>query len=86
MWRIEYSRRAMKDAEKIKASHLRGKVKSLLDVLRADPWQFPPDYEKLMGDMRGNYSRRINDQHRLIYSVDEPRRTVRILAMWSHYE
>jgi Txe/YoeB family toxin of toxin-antitoxin system len=86
MWRIEYTRRAAKDAEKLKASHLYKKAKHLLDVLRTNPWQSPPEYEKLFGDMQGAYSRRLNDQHRLVYSVDEPNRIVVILAMWSHYE
>ena len=86
MWRIEYTKRAAKDMEKARASHLCEKTKRLLDVLRANPWQYPPEYEKLMGDMRGTYSRRINDQHRLVYFVDEPNQSVVILALWSHYE
>ena len=86
MWQIEYTHSAAKDAEKVKKSHLYEKAKRLVEVLRMNPYQCPPEYEKLLGDLKGAYSRRINRQHRLIYSVDEARRVVRILAMWSHYE
>ena len=86
MWQIEYTPSAAKDAEKVKKSHLYEKAKRLIEVLRTNPYQRPPEYEKLLGDLKGAYSRRLNRQHRLIYAIDETRHVVRILAMWSHYE
>ena len=84
---IKISGSAQKDKEKIKQyPALRERVDSLLAVLRVDPWQNPPPYEKLKGDLDGMYSRRINAQHRLVYQVFEQERVVRILAMWTHYE
>lgn len=78
---------AQKDKEKIKQSPaLRRNVEELLMILQANPFQNPPPYEKLVGDMQGMYSRRINRQHRLVYDVDEEQKIVRIISMWTHYE
>lgn len=85
-WDLAYSKYALKDAKKISALGLRGKVQVLLDILELDPLQNPPPYEKLVGDLAGTYSRRINIQHRLIYEIFKKEKTVRILRMWSHYE
>ena len=85
-WNLTYSKYALKDAKKISAARLRGKVEVLLGILVADPLQNPPPYEKLVGDLKGAYSRRINIQHRLVYEIFRKERTVRILRMWTHYE
>lgn len=85
-WRILYSKHAQKDAKKLAAAGLKYKAKELLAVLAADPFQNPPPYEKLVGDLAGAYSRRINIQHRLVYEVFAKERVVRVLRMWSHYE
>ena len=86
VWNLAYSKFALKDAKKIAAAGLKDKTQVLLDVLRVDPLQNPPPYEKLVGDLKGAYSRRINIQHRLVYEVFRKERTVRILRMWTHYE
>ena len=86
VWNLVYSKFALKDAKKIAAAGLKDKTQVLLDVLRVDPMQNPPPYEKLVGDLKGAYSRRINIQHRLVYEVFRKERTVRILRMWTHYE
>ena len=86
MWNIVYTKHALKDALKIEHSGLKEKTKKLIDILRIDPYQNPPPYEKLIGDLSGAYSRRINIQHRLVYEVFEKENTVRILRMWTHYE
>lgn len=86
MYRITYAKAAIKDIPNIKAAHLDGKVKALLDVIRENPFKTPPTYEKLVGDLKGMYSRRINIQHRLVYEVFEDEKTVRILSLWTHYE
>lgn len=85
-WRLVFTKQAQKDAKKLAASNLKQKAQGLLDVLQADPFQNPPPYEKLMGDLAGAYSRRINIQHRLVYEVIEAEHTVKILRMWTHYE
>lgn len=85
-WRLVFTRQARKDAKKIAASGLRDKAQSLLDVLAEDPFQTPPPFEKLVGDLAGAYSRRINIQHRLVYQVLKEQRTVKVLRMWTHYE
>ncbi|MBD1873856.1 Txe/YoeB family addiction module toxin [Nodosilinea sp. FACHB-131] len=85
-WRLVFTKQAQKDAKKLVASNLKQKAQGLLDVLQADPFQNPPPYEKLMGDLAGAYSRRINIQHRLVYEVIEAEHTVKILRMWTHYE
>ena len=86
MWTIKYSKQAVKDSKKIEQSNLKKSVIELLDVLRNDPFQNPPPYEKLLGDLSGKYSRRINIQHRLVYEVFDEKKIVRILRMWTHYE
>ena len=85
-WRLVYTRQARKDAKKLAASGLKPKTQELLAVLAEDPFQRPPPFEKLVGDLEGAYSRRINIQHRLVYQVLEAERTVKILRLWSHYE
>ena len=85
-WDLVYSKYALKDAIKISAAGLRDKAQALLDILELDPLQNPPPYEKLVGDLAGTYSRRINIQHRLVYEIFKKEKTVRILRMWSHYE
>lgn len=85
-WSLVYSRYAIKDAKKISAAGLRGKAQNLLDILEVDPFQNPPPYEKLVGDLKGAYSRRINIQHRIVYEIFRKEKTVRILRMWTHYE
>ncbi len=86
VWNLAYSKYAQKDAKKISAAGLRDKTQALLEVLQVDPFQNPPPYEKLVGDFKGVYSRRINIQHRLVYEVFRKEKTVRILRMWTHYE
>jgi len=85
-WQLVYAKHAQKDAKKLAAAGLKGKAIELLAVLAADPFQNPPPYEKLVGDLGGAYSRRINIQHRLVYEVFAEERVVRVLRMWSHYE
>lgn len=85
-WRLVYTRHAQKDARKLAASGLRPKAQKLLTLLAEDPFRFPPPFEKLLGDLAGAYSRRINIQHRLVYQVMEKERIVKILRMWTHYE
>ena len=84
-YQLYFTKRAPKDARKIKQSGLQPKVEKLLDVLRDNPFQVPPPYEKLVGDLAGAYSRRINIQHRLVYQVLEKQKAVKVLAMWTHY-
>lgn len=86
MYKIIYRKKAVKDIPKIKSNGLAGKVRNLIDVLRVNPFQNPPPYEKLVGDLQGAYSRRINIQHRLIYQVFEQEKTVKIISIWTHYE
>jgi toxin YoeB len=85
-WAVVFAKAAVKDAKKLAAAGLKGKTQELLDVLAADPFQNPPPFEKLVGDLDGAYSRRINIQHRLVYEVFKKEHTVRVLRMWSHYE
>jgi Txe/YoeB family toxin of toxin-antitoxin system len=86
MWRIVFTKQAQKDAKKIAASGLRSKVEHLLSILQENPFQNPPPFEKLVGDLSGACSRRINIQHRLVYQVLEKEKTVKVLRMWTHYE
>ncbi len=86
IWNLAYSKYAIKDAKKLSAAGLKDKAQALLDILEADPLQNPPAYEKLVGDLKGAYSRRINIQHRLVYEVVRKEKTVRVLRMWTHYE
>ena len=85
-WNLVYTRQAQKDAKRLAASGLRGRAQKLLDLLAKDPFSKPPPFEKLVGDLAGAYSRRINIQHRLVYQVIPERRTVKVLRMWTHYE
>jgi Txe/YoeB family toxin of toxin-antitoxin system len=85
-WRLVYTRQAQKDARKLAASGLREKAQALLSVIQKDPFQNPPPYEKLVGDLAGAYSRRINIQHRLVYQVLESEQVVKVLRLWTHYE
>ena len=85
-WKIVYTREAKKDARKIAAAGLRPKAETLLEVLARAPFQTPPTFEKLVGDLAGAYSRRINIQHRLVYQILEETRTVKVLRGWTHYE
>ena len=85
-YKIVYTRDALKDIPKLKAVRLDKKVKKLIDLLRENPYQSPPPYEKLVGDLAGAYSRRINIQHRLVYQILENIQTVKIISMWTHYE
>ena len=86
MWEVLYTNHAQKDSKKIIESGLKEKVKSLIAILEMNPFQNPPPYEKLIGDLSGAYSRRITIQHRLVYQVFENEKIVRILRMWTHYE
>ena len=86
MWSVKLSKRAVKDKALLKGAGLDAKAKQLLGVLMSNPFQNPPSYEKLVGDLSGFYSRRINRQHRLVYRIDEPHLTVYVESMWSHYE
>ena len=85
-WKIVYTKQAQKDAKKMAQSGLKGKAKKLLDIIEKNPYQTPPSYEKLVGDLNGAYSRRINIQHRIVYQVMENEKTVKILRLWTHYE
>ena len=86
MYKIVYTKIAAKDIPKLKAAHLDAKAKALIDVIRENPYQTPPSYEKLVGDLQGLYSRRINIQHRLVYQILEEEKTVKIISLWTHYE
>lgn len=85
-WSLVYTKQAQKDAKKLAVSGLKKKAKELLDIIEADPFQNPPPYEKLVGDLAGAYSRRINIQHRLVYQVLEEEHVVKVLRLWTHYE
>jgi len=85
-WRLVFTKQAQKDARHLAAAGLRPKAEQLLSVLREDPFRKPPPFEKLLGDLRGAFSRRINIQHRLVYQVIEEERVVKVLRMWTHYE
>jgi Txe/YoeB family toxin of toxin-antitoxin system len=83
---IYFTKQAQKDAKKISAAGLRSKVETLIEILRKNPFRSSPSYEKLLGDLKGTYSRRINIQHRLIYQVLEKEKAVKVIRMWTHYE
>ena len=85
-WVVVYTKHAVKDAKKLAAAGLKAKAQELIDVPANDPFQNPPAFEKLVGDLDGSYSRRINIQHRLVYEVFKKERNVRVLRMWTHYE
>ena len=86
MYSIQYYKKALNQIQLLKSAKLDKKVQRLIDIIRENPFENPPPYEKLSGDLKGLYSRRINVQHRLVYKVDENTKTVRILSMWTHYE
>ena len=85
-WRIVYTKQAQKDAKKLAAAGLKQRAETLLALLAEDPFRKPPPFEKLIGDLAGAYSRRINIQHRLVYQIIEAQQTVKVLRLWSHYE
>jgi Txe/YoeB family toxin of toxin-antitoxin system len=85
-WRLVFTKQAQKDARKLKAAGLQAKAEELLAILREDPLPTPPRFEKLVGDLAGAYSRRINIQHRLVYTVHPEEKAVKVLRLWSHYE
>ncbi|MFZ0791141.1 MAG: Txe/YoeB family addiction module toxin [Chromatiaceae bacterium] len=85
-WQLIYTKQANKDARKLAASGLKAKAVELLRIIEKDPFQNPPPYEKLVGDLTGAYSRRINIQHRLVYQVLEAEHLIKVLRLWTHYE
>ncbi len=85
-WKLVYTKQAQKDAKKLASSGLKPKAQELLALIAEDPYRKPPPFEKLIGDLAGGYSRRINIQHRLVYQVLEDERMVKVLRLWSHYE
>jgi Txe/YoeB family toxin of toxin-antitoxin system len=85
-WELKYTKQAQKDAKKLSASGLKTKAQTIIDIVKENPYQNPPPYEKLVGDLSGAYSRRINIQHRLVYQVFENERIIKVLRLWTHYE
>lgn len=85
-WQLVYAKQAQKDAKKLASSGLKEKAQGLLQIISANPYQSPPPYEKLVGDLSGAYSRRINIQHRLVYQIIEEQNIIKVLRMWTHYE
>jgi len=85
-WRVVITKQAQKDAKKLSSAGLRSKAEQLLDILRENPYQTPPSFEKLLGDLSGADSRRINIQHRLIYQVFDDKKVVKVIRLWAHYE
>jgi len=86
MWRVVYTKRALKDAKKLSAAGLRSQAEALLDILCENPYQTPPPFEKLIGDLAGAYSRRSNIQHRLVYQIIDDKKVVKVIRLWTHYE
>jgi len=86
MWRVVFTKQAHKDAKKLAAAGLRTKAEKLLDILRENPYKTSPTYEKLLGDLSGSYSRRINIQHRLVYQILDNEKVVKVIRMWTHYD
>ena len=86
MYKIVFRKQILKDIPKLKSTGLNEKAKNLIEILKQNPFQTPPPYEKLVGDLQGAYSRRINFQHRLVYQVYEKEKIIKILSIWSHYE
>ena len=86
MWRVVFTKQAQKDAKKLASAGLRSKAEQLLDILRENPYKSPPTFEKLLGDLSGAYSRRINIQHRLVYQILDNEKVVKVIRMWTHYE
>jgi len=85
-WKVVYTKQAQKDAKKLASAGLKSKAEMLIKILNTNPFQNPPPYEKLVGDLAGAYSRRINIQHRLVYQVSDNLKTVKVIRMWTHYE
>ena len=85
-WTLVFTKQAQKDARKLESVNLRAKTETLLQILTRDPFETPPHYEKLVGDLRGAFSRRINIQHRLVYQVYKKERVIKVIRMWTHYE
>ena len=85
-WKVIFTKQAQKDAQKLTTAGLKPKATQLIELLRTDPFQAPPPFEKLVGDLSGAYSRRINIQHRLVYQILEEERVVKVIRMWTHYE
>ena len=85
-WRLVFTRQAIKDAKKIAQAGLKPQASHILDILREDPYRKPPSYEKLVGDLSGAYSRRINIQHRMVYQILDEIKTIKIIRMWTHYK
>ncbi len=86
VYSIVYTKKAARDIQNLKAAKLDKKAKALIDLIRKNPYQTPPSYEKLLGDLQGAYSRRINIKHRLVYEVLEEEQTIKIISLWTHYE
>jgi len=86
IWEIVFTKQAQKDAKKLASSRLKNKAKKLLDIIKKDPYQNPPPYEKLVGDLSGAYSRRVNIQRRLVYQIYEKEHTIKIIRLWTHYD
>ncbi len=86
MWRVVFTKQAQKDAKKLSAAGLRPKAEKLIEILRENPYQTPPPFEKLLGDLSGAFSRRINIQHRLVYQILDEEKVVKVIRMWTHYE
>lgn len=85
-WKVYYTKQAQKDAKKLASSGLKAKAQELLEIIKNDPYQNPPPLEKLVGDLSGAYSRRINIQHRLVYQVLDEQHSIKVLRLWTHYE
>jgi len=86
MWRVVFTKQAQKDAKKLSATGLRPKAEKLIEILRENPYQTPPPFEKLLGDFAGAFSRRINIQHRLVYQIHDDEKIVKVIRMWTHFE
>lgn len=86
IWKVVYTKQAQKDAKKLSTSGLKSKAEKIIDILKINPYQTPPSYEKLVGDLSGAYSRRLNIQHRIIYQIINADKVVKVLRMWTHYE
>jgi len=86
MWKVVFTKQAQKDAKKLSTAGLKSKAEEIIDILKINPYQNPPSYEKLVGDLSGAYSRRLNIQHRLVYQIINDDKVVKVLRMWTHYE
>ena len=86
IWKVVYTKQAQKDAKKLSRSGLKSKAEEIINILKTNPYQTPPSYEKLVGDLSGAYSRRLNIQHRIVYQIINADKVVKVLRMWTHYE